>query len=136
MKKLIRNAVLISVFASPAALAQETLLEYVLDACEADLVEYCDQVTPGDGRLLHCVAAHEDKISGECAFALYDAATLLQEIVDTVVYLAESCETDIETYCGETPMGEGRILACLDERADELSDSCRMAIDEVVVEEE
>ena len=136
MKKLIRNVVLVSVLASPVAVAQETLLEYVLDACEADLVEYCDQVTPGDGRLLHCVAAHEDKISGECAFALYDAATLLQEIVDTVVYLAESCEADIDAYCAETPMGEGRILACLEERGDELSDSCRTAIDEVVVEEE
>jgi len=90
----------------------------------------------GNGRLLHCVAAHEDKISGECAFALYDAATLLQEIVDTVVYLAESCEADIEAYCPETPVGEGRILSCLEERGDELSETCRTAIDEIVIEEE
>lgn len=136
MKKLIRTTVLAIAFASPAAFAQETLLEYVVEACDTDLVEFCDQVTPGEGRLLYCVAAHEDKISGECAIALYDAATVMQELVNTIAYLAESCDSDIETFCADAPLGEGRILACLEKRGDELSASCRTAIDEVVVEEE
>ena len=136
MKRLIGTIVATFAFASSAALAQETLLEYVVEACETDLVEFCDQVTPGEGRLLYCVAAHEDKISSECAFALYDAAMVLQELVNAIAYVAESCDSDIETYCAETPMGEGRILTCLAERGDELSESCRMSIDEMVVEKE
>lgn len=135
MKKLIGSMLVAFAFAGPAALAEETLLDYVLDACEADIVEFCDTVTPGDGRLVHCMAAHEDKISSECAFALYDAAEILLGFVETVVYLAESCETDIKAYCAETPMGEGRILSCLNEKSDTLTETCRSAIDETVVEE-
>ena len=54
----------------------------------------------------------------------------------TVVYLAESCAADVEAYCAETPMGEGRILACLEAQSDELSDTCRTVIDEIVISEE
>ena len=115
MKKLINTTLLTLVLASPAALSQETLLEHLLDACEADIVSFCDDVNPGEGRLLHCMAAYEDQISGQCAIALYDAAIILQRLVETIVYVAESCETDIEAYCAETPVGEGRILACLEE---------------------
>jgi len=43
-------------FAGSSALAQETLLEHVVAACETDLQNYCSQVTPGNGRLLHCMA--------------------------------------------------------------------------------
>ena len=136
MKRLICTIAVTFAFASPAALAQETLLEYVLDACDSDIVAYCDQVTPGEGRLLYCIAAHEDKISGECAFALYDAGAILQELADAIAYLAESCESDIETFCADTPLGEGRILACLTAREGELSDTCKTAIDDVVVEDE
>ena len=136
MAKLI-NAMLVAIFAlaSPALLAQETLLDYVLASCEADIVQFCDSVTPGDGRLVYCMAAHEDQISSDCAFALYDAAEILQQLAESLAYLVNACETDIEAYCAETPMGEGRVLACLKKRGDELTDTCRSAIDESVVEE-
>jgi Golgi apparatus protein 1 len=116
------------------AAAEETLLDYVLAACEGDLQQYCSQVTPGEGRLLHCVAAHEDKISGECSFALYEAANLLAQLADAIVDIAASCETEIDTLCSEVAAGEGRILACLDQHADELGDACTTAIARNIVE--
>lgn len=136
MNRLTGTIVLTLAFAGPLAMAQETLLEYVVEACDTDLTEFCDQVNPGEGRLLHCLAAYEDQISSECAIALYDAATVLQELVNTIAYIGESCNADIEAFCAETPLGEGRILACLEGRGDELSESCRTAVDEVVVDEE
>ena len=33
------------------ALAQESLIEHLVNACENDIANYCSQVTPGDGRL-------------------------------------------------------------------------------------
>lgn len=134
MKRMIGAAVVAFALASPATNAQDSLLGYVLESCDADISAFCDQVTPGDGRLLYCMAAHEDKISSECAYALYSAATILDELTNTIVYLAESCETDIEEHCAETEMGEGRILSCLDRQRDDLTDSCRTAIDEVASE--
>ncbi|HEX5789237.1 MAG TPA: cysteine rich repeat-containing protein, partial [Woeseiaceae bacterium] len=49
-----------------AAGAQEALLDYVVESCQPDLDRYCANVTPGEGRLLYCVAAHQDKISDQC----------------------------------------------------------------------
>jgi len=108
--------------------AQDSMIEDVMDACEADLQQYCSQVTPGDGRLVYCVAAHSDKISGECQFALFEAATVLARYSDAILEIAENCETEIDSLCGDVAVGEGRILACLDEHEAELGEACRTTI--------
>ena len=110
------------------ASAQESLLEYVVDACEGDLQKYCSQVTPGEGRLLHCVAAHEDKLSGQCEYALYQAASLLELLSMAIVYVAQSCETEITDLCGDVQIGEGRVLACLEAHDAQLGADCKKAI--------
>jgi len=114
------------------ASAQDSLLEYVVSSCESDLKQYCSQVTPGEGRLLHCVAAHEDRLSGQCEYALYQAASLLEQLSTAIVYVAQSCETEITTLCGDVKVGEGRVLACLEEHADQLGDGCKKAITDTV----
>lgn len=108
--------------------AQDTLRDYVIEECAADLEQYCSQVTPGEGRLLYCVAAHEDKISGQCQYALFEAAVLLSELADAIIYVAESCETEIETLCRDVEMGEGRILACLEQNSAALGETCVTAL--------
>lgn len=110
--------------------AQDTLRDYVIEECAADLEQYCSQVTPGEGRLLYCVAAHEDKISGQCQYALFEAAVLLSELADSIIYVAQSCESEIDTLCGNVAMGEGRILACLTENSAELGAPCVTALAE------
>lgn len=122
------------VAASAPAVAQDSLVEYVVDACEADLKQYCSQVTPGEGRLLHCVAAHEDKLSGQCEYALYQAASLLEQLTMAIAYVAQSCETEIKSLCSEVEAGEGRILACLEEYGASLGDPCKKALSETVGE--
>ena len=122
------------VAASAPAVAQDSLVEYVVDACEADLKQYCSQVTPGEGRLLHCVAAHEDKLSGQCEYALYQAASALEQLSAAIAYVARSCETEIKTNCSDVQAGEGRILACLEENDASLGDPCKKALAETVGE--
>lgn len=134
MRKLITGmAAAIMVFAAPAS-AQDTLLEHVVAACETDLENYCSTVTPGEGRLLHCMAAHADKISGRCEYAFYQAATLLEQLAAALNYLATECGADIETHCSDVEMGEGRILACLSEHEAEIGESCKAAIADTVAE--
>ena len=133
-KKLkLAAGIFVAAFAMPA-LSQDSLLEYVLTSCEADIEQYCSQVTPGEGRLLHCAAAHEDKLSGQCSYALYQAASLLEQLSMAIVYVAESCETEIETLCGEVKAGEGRILACLEENGESLGEPCVNALADTVGE--
>jgi hypothetical protein len=124
--------VVLSLSGFGTAAAQDSLLEYVLDSCKGDLEKYCSQVTPGEGRLLHCVAAHEDKLSGQCEYALYQAASLLEQLSAAIVYFAQSCKTEIETLCGDVEVGEGRILACLEANNDQVGDTCRKAIADTV----
>ena len=46
------------------AWAQDSIIDNVMKACETEINTYCSQVTLGEGRLLACFYAHEDKISG------------------------------------------------------------------------
>ena len=120
--------------AGPIATAEETLVDHLVAACETDIENFCSQVTPGDGRLLHCMAAHEDKISGQCEYALYQAATLLEQLSAAIVYVANQCRTEIETVCSDVVLGEGRLPACLAEHDEEVSDGCRKAIADTIGE--
>jgi hypothetical protein len=116
------------------AQAEESLLEHVLDSCKSDLEIYCNQVTPGQGRILHCIAAHEDKISGQCGYALYQSASLLEQLATAIAYVGSECMADIERHCGAVAAGEGRILMCLEENADDVSEGCKKAVSDVVAE--
>jgi len=134
IKKTIWLTVAVAIFAGPGAIAQETLVEHLVNACEDDIQKFCSQVTPGDGRLLHCMAAHEDKISGQCEYALYQAATLLEQLSMAIAYVARECRTEIETHCSDVLVGEGRILVCLDKHEEEIGDGCKKAIADTVGE--
>ncbi|MCH7570304.1 MAG: hypothetical protein IH919_07040 [Deltaproteobacteria bacterium] len=137
MKKRMIGVTVVAVFLSGSyALAQESLIEHVVNACEKDIENYCNQVTPGDGRLLHCMAAHEDKISGQCVYAFYQAASLLEQLSVAISYIAQECETEIATLCSDVEMGEGRILACLDENEEDVGESCKTAISDTVSKSE
>ena len=121
-----------AVFAASNVLAQESIIDHLVNACESDIQNYCSQVTPGNGRLVHCMAAHEDKISGQCVYAFYQTASLLEQLSVAIAYLAQECETEIETLCSDVEIGEGRLLACLDENEEAVGESCKTAISETV----
>jgi hypothetical protein len=121
-------------FIGANSMAQESLLEHLVKSCEDDIKSYCSQVTPGNGRMLHCMAAHEDKISGRCQYAFYQAASILEQLATATAYVASQCATDIEAYCSDVRMGEGRVLACLTKNEADLSDACEQAIADTVGE--
>jgi hypothetical protein len=100
----------------------------VMEQCSAEIDQYCNQVTPGEGRLMACFYAHEDKLSSACVNALYDAAVALEQAVDALVYVATSCEGDIDQFCADIEPGEGRILNCLSSSRDSLSAECTKAL--------
>lgn len=133
-KKMIWMAAAFAIFTGANALAQDDVVEYLISACESDIENYCSQVTLGEGRMLHCMAAHEDKISGQCQYALYQAATLLEQLSMAIAYVARECETEINSLCSDILAGEGRILACLEEHPEEVGDGCKTAISDTVAE--
>ena len=103
----------------------------VLTGCEAEIKNYCSQVSMGEGRLLACFYAHEDKLSGQCQYTLYSAAAQLEHAVSALNYVAGQCMGDIELLCPEVQAGEGRILNCLESKGEALGAACSQAIDDV-----
>lgn len=110
------------------ALMQNPLSQQVLNGCSSELAEFCANVTPGEGRLLACLFAYEDKLSGKCEFALYDAAVRLERAINTITYVATECRTELETHCGAVEVGEGRVAQCLKDHESELSQGCDQAL--------
>lgn len=103
----------------------------VVEGCAVEIETYCSQVSAGEGRMLACFYAHEDKLSGQCQYALYTAAAQLDQAVSALNYVATQCENDIMNLCANVEMGEGRILDCLAANEDAVSPECTTAIGEV-----
>ncbi len=112
--------------------ALESLVESVATGCEKELKSYCSEVTPGEGRILACLYAHGDKISGQCEYALYDAAAQLERYVAALSYVVNECEDDLKQYCASVQAGEGRLAECLlVKNKDKISKRCSQAMKDV-----
>jgi hypothetical protein len=105
--------------------ARVTKLESV---CAKDIKKYCSNVTPGEGRMVYCMQAYEDKISPKCAFELEDAATTVLSTADALKGTVIACKAEIMGVCGKIQPGQGRIAACLLANKSTASPGCAEAI--------
>ena len=117
----------IAALAGCASMGAKGPAEVVAEGCKTELETYCKDVTMGEGRGLACLYAYEDKLSNRCEYALYNAASELQRVVNALAYAASECRDDLKAYCSETVPGEGRILKCLDQNKDKVSARCKQA---------
>ena len=124
-------AATVLLLSGPIASAQQNIIETVATGCETELKSFCSGVTPGEGRILSCLYAYGDKLSGQCEYALYDAAAQLERFVQALTYVANECDADIDKFCASVQAGEGRILSCLDAHASNLQGRCTQALKDV-----
>ena len=122
---------LVMVLGIGTSFAQKGPVETAMEGCKTELDTYCKTVTPGEGRILACLYAYEDKLSGRCVYALYDASNQLERMVMALRYLAGECKADIASFCADTEPGEGRILKCLDKNQAKVSARCKQAAKDV-----
>ena len=99
--------------------------------CAKDIKKYCSNVTPGEGRMVYCMQAYEDKISAKCAFELEDAATTVLSTADALKDTVIACKAEITGVCGKIQPGEGRIAACLLANKSTASAGCGEAIKKI-----
>jgi len=108
--------------------AQQKLIESVSKGCEKELKTFCKDVTPGEGRVLACLYAHEDKLSGQCEYALYDAAAQLERALNALSYAANECRDDLTKFCSDIKPGGGRLMQCIDKNDAKVSKRCKQAL--------
>ena len=125
-------SLIVALFAfSLPATALEDIVDSVATGCEKELSSFCKDVTPGDGRILACLYAHADKISGRCEYAVYDAAAQLERAVGALTYVANECDEDMDKFCSSVEAGKGRILTCLKKNEGKVSKRCNQAMKDI-----
>lgn len=113
---------MVFVLSSPAfALEQEEGIK----SCKPDIEKFCNEVKPGEGRILQCLRENHDKLSGECKQQLAEAKEKMQEKMKQI---QENCKGDIEEFCKDVKPGEGRIMQCLKKNEDHLSNNCKSSL--------
>jgi Golgi apparatus protein 1 len=133
---------LLAILSSGPASAQSDLGKTILEklkarvtslekACAGDIKKYCKTVTPGEGRMIYCMQAHEDKISVKCAFELGEAATSVQTAADALKDAVIACKAEITGVCGKVVPGQGRIAACLMSNKSTASAGCADALKKI-----
>jgi hypothetical protein len=124
-------AICVTLLFAVSAGAEQNLVETVANGCKAELDTYCTDVTPGQGRVLACLYAHSDKLSGKCEYALYDAAAQLERAVAALSYVVNECAEDLDQLCRDVPAGQGRLLECIEKNDKKVSSRCKEAIKQV-----
>jgi hypothetical protein len=99
-------------------------IEKVQSACRAEMANFCRSVTPGEGRLMLCMQAHEDKISNQCGMALFEASRNIEQAAHRVEKLANACWADIQRLC----TGAGSIGQCVLANRASLSPPCQAVV--------
>ncbi len=130
MRKLVVSSLAVAalVLATGRAQAEEDLIEGLKKACHTELTTFCKGVQPGEGRILACLYAFQDRVSGKCEYAIYDAAAQLERAATALKFAAAECKDDLLKYCGDVQVGNGRVKACLDKHEKSLSDKCKDAL--------
>ena len=129
MRRMLWIAVgVLLVTGSSALAAEETLADSLRKACSKELSSFCKGVKEGEGRVLACLYAFQDRVSDKCAYAVYDAADQLERAATALKYAANQCGPDLKKFCADVKMGEGRGLACLQKHKKEISPTCTDAL--------
>ncbi len=94
-------------------------------ACQDELRKFCSTVTPGEGRLLLCMQAHQDKIDRQCELALLETSRNIGKAVSQIETFAQVCWPDIQVHCSGTG---GSISQCVIDHRSSLSPACRAMV--------
>ena len=114
--------------AKKAIAKAEVALAKVKKACSADIKSFCPKVSPGEGRLVLCMMAHEEQLSDLCFNAALDIADGVELAVSNIARAANVCQADIDKICGNVEPGEGRIARCLVDNKPKLAKACRAEV--------
>jgi len=129
--RIVTLLVMITAVSTFGTASAQDIVSEVQKGCGPEIENYCSQVNMGEGRLLACFYAHEDKLSGQCQYALYNASAQLEHAVSALNYVAGQCEDDIKAHCAQVQLGEGRVVECLKSNSESISTACTQAMADV-----
>lgn len=125
---LVLTLVLPAIAADPLTQGVQGALDTFAQGCQQELTTYCKDVIPGEGRIIACLYAFQDKLTPRCEYALYDSVSQLDRTLTNLSYAVGECRDDLKTLCSAVKPGEGRLLDCLGKNEAKVSSRCNAAL--------
>ena len=104
---------------------EQGLEEFIIEGCKDEITSYCKDVTLGQQRILACIYAHNDKLSGKCDYDLYGAAGELEKTAAVLSYVINECAGDLNQFYQDVGVGNGQHLKCLEQNDAKVSSACK-----------
>ena len=86
--------------------------------CAKDMQSLCSSAGTDRSAIHKCMMENEDKLSPECKAHHSKMKEMMKEV-------REVCHEDVEKFCGDVQPGKGRIMKCLKDHKDDLSQGCK-----------
>lgn len=99
------------------------------ESCPTEIASFCSDVTPGDARLLACLYARQDRLSGPCIGAVMTSSDRLRTATIALADVQRVCANDVARLCPGVVREKGHLIRCLDTASRRVSDRCNAAID-------
>ena len=133
LKPAMSIALVLTLFCMPlsTAIAQDGPVAEALKDCSKEIDTYCSSVTPGEGRLVSCAKAHEDKLSSQCTSAINRASYWVNLLAQTLTYVVLQCGEDVQKFCSDVEIGDERVLNCLSDHRADLNRYCGLALTDI-----
>ncbi|MFI5398817.1 MAG: cysteine rich repeat-containing protein [Candidatus Binatia bacterium] len=86
--------------------------------CREDVEKLCPNIKPGGGRYRDCLKQHAAELSPACQ-------EHLKQVKAKAAAWRQACKDDVQKFCSGTSPGQGRIVKCLHQHHDDLSQACK-----------
>jgi len=86
--------------------------------CADDVAKFCKDVKGGQAQIGQCLKAHQSELSSPCQARVETMTKRLQEMSD-------ACQSDVQQFCKDVRIGDGRLAQCLKQHESELSSTCQ-----------
>ena len=142
--KIIRTVsilILATVFGTGTAIAEgKKLAEKLADSdisvtiaipnCDNDAAILCPGLLHDGKKSMLCLMAYEDNLSLSCQLGIIEAALIYELGMLDINHSINACEADADKYCLNIEPGAGRIVSCLKDNKNKISERCSTALKE------
>ncbi|MBE9560171.1 MAG: cysteine rich repeat-containing protein [Proteobacteria bacterium] len=133
--------ILVTMFASGSAIAEGVKLSEKLansdvsvtidmPNCKEDAEILCPGLSKDSRKSMMCLMAYEDNLSIDCKIGVIEAVLIYEMGMLDINYSINACEADADKHCLNVKPGAGRIVSCLRENKNKISERCTSALKE------
>lgn len=114
------------------AAAQDTPAQwttFIRGACGKEIKAHCRGVPSGQGRILACLYAFQNRLSPKCEDAVLASSERLTVAIAALANVRRICEPDAKRLCSGVALGNGNMIGCLTRAQRSVSAACNDTLD-------